>query len=100
MPAYTVYVFPPAWQEIKHLPGNVRQRLKRTIDRLADNPYPPKSKKLNWDHVELNLCRLRLDRWRIVYAVNESEWTVDILTVRKRPPYDYTDLAQLIEALG
>jgi mRNA interferase RelE/StbE len=44
---------------------------------------------------------MRLDQWRIVYAITDSELTVDVLAVRKRPPYDYGDLEDLIaEALS
>jgi mRNA-degrading endonuclease RelE of RelBE toxin-antitoxin system len=32
---YTVYVLPRALQEIKRLPGHIRQRVKRVIDDLA-----------------------------------------------------------------
>ena len=35
---YTVYVLPRALQEIKHLSGHVRQRVKRIVDELAQNP--------------------------------------------------------------
>ena len=97
MSHYTVYVIPRAWREIKDLPGNVRQRVKRAIEALADNPHPPKSKKLNTPDFEYDLRRLRLDKWRIVYAVGEADKTVDVLGVRKRPPYDYGDLGRLLE---
>ena len=47
------------------------------------------------------MYRLRLDRWRIVYGIMEEDKGVDVLAVRKRPPYDYGDLEELIvEALG
>jgi mRNA interferase RelE/StbE len=32
-----------------------------------------------------------------VYAVTEAERAVDVLAVRKRPPYDYGDLEELLE---
>ena len=79
------------------LPGHIRQRVKRAIDALADNPRPPRSKKLNMPDLEGELYRLRLDRWRIVYAITEYGKLVDVLAVRKRPPYDYGDLGQLLE---
>ena len=94
---YTVYVTPRAWRKIKVLPGHIRQRVKRAIDALADNPRPPRSKKLNMPDLEGELYRLRLDRWRIVYAITEYGKLVDVLAVRKRPPYDYGDLGQLLE---
>ena len=97
MSRYTVYIIPSAWKETKNLPGNLRQRIKRTIDALADNPIPPNSKKLDTPDLEYNLHRIRLDKWRIVYAIHEADEAVDVLAIRKRPPYDYGDLAQLIE---
>lgn len=68
MSCYCVYVIPGAWKEIKDLPGHVRQRVRRAIDALSDDPHPPKSETLNTPELEIELYRLRLDRWRIVYA--------------------------------
>lgn len=99
---YKVYVLPRAWKEIKQLPGNMRQRAKRAIDRLGDDPRPPRSVKLDTSRlpeIEAELRRLRIERWRIVYAITERELYVDVLAVRKRPPYDYSDLEQLLEEL-
>jgi mRNA-degrading endonuclease RelE of RelBE toxin-antitoxin system len=39
---------------------------------------------------------LQIDNWRIVYLITEDEKAVDIVAVRKRPPYDYGDLAELL----
>lgn len=99
MSRYTVYIIPSAWQEIKNLPGNMRQRVRRAIDELADNPYPAKSKKLEAPDIDCELCRLRLERWRVVYAVTEPEQAIDVLAIRKRPPYDYGDLAELLKEI-
>jgi len=46
--------------------------------------------------VDLELRRLRLGQWRIVYAIDESDSSVGIYAVRRRPPYDYGDLAELV----
>lgn len=96
MKRYTVYVIPDAWQEIKDLPGHMRQRVRRAVDALAENPRPAKSKQLDVPDLKPELYRLRLDRWRIVYAITEEHSLVDVLAVRKRPPYDYDDLEDLI----
>jgi mRNA interferase RelE/StbE len=63
---------------------------------LVDNPRPPSSKALDVPEVDAEIRRLRLDTWRIVYAVTEADRAIDILAVRKRPPYDYGDLSSLI----
>ncbi len=99
MSLYTVYVIPRAWKEMKNLPGNMRQRVKRAVDTLADNPRPPKSKELDVPDLEPKLHRLRLDKWRIVYAITEGDKVVDVLTVRKRPPYDYGNLDELLKEM-
>ena len=79
----------------------MRQRVRRAIDALADQPYPSQSKRLEFpDNLDNSLCRLRLDKWRIVYLVADADHTVDILAVRKRPPYDYGDLQGLLAQLG
>jgi mRNA interferase RelE/StbE len=93
---YTVYVIPSAWPKIKELPGHIRHRVKRAIDSLADNPRPSKSKALAVPEFESEVRRLRVDQWRIVYTITEADNIVDVLTVRKRPPYDYGDLEKLL----
>jgi len=44
----------------------------------------------------LEVRRLRLDDWRIIYTVNEELRQVQVLTIRRRPPYDYSDLEALL----
>ena len=67
----------------------------RILDRLAAFSYrdiiPPKP------HVTLH--RLKIEKWRIVYAIDDEEIVVDVLTVRQRPPYDYGDLDELLQAI-
>jgi mRNA interferase RelE/StbE len=99
---YTVYITPAALREVKTLPGHVRQRIKRAIDGFANDPRPFESKLLDRAEARLDVepeyqvWRLRLDKWRIVYLVSDTGNTVDVLAVRKRPPYDYGDLEQLL----
>jgi len=95
---YTVYIRPQPFQEIKSLPGNMRQRVRQAIGDLGENPRPFQSKQLDVSF-ELDLWRLRIDNWRIVYAISEADKIVDILTVRKRPPYNYEDLGIILADL-
>lgn len=97
MSPYSVYVTPLAWREIKDLPGHIRQRVKRTIDELDNNPHPAGGKKLETPKgMAVELWRIQLEKWRIVYAITEAENAIDVLAVRKRPPYDYGDLEALL----
>ncbi len=102
MTRYAVYVTPSAWKEIKNLPGNMRQRMKRVIDVFASNPYTSKSKALDksdFPDFKAELWRVRLDKWRIIYAITKADNAVDVLAVRKRPPYDYGDLEEILGKL-
>jgi mRNA interferase RelE/StbE len=98
MSQYSVYIVPAEIQAIKKLPGNVRHRIKRALDDLTNNPRPPDSKQLNTERTqdECEIRRVRIDNWRIVYLITEAEKTIDVVAVRKRPPYDYGDLAELL----
>ena len=96
MGLYKIYLAPQVYHEIKALPGRVRRKVKRAIADLADQPRPSQSKALNYHGIDREARRLRLDKWRVVYAVSGDEQTIGILAVRKRPPYDYRDLLDLL----
>ncbi len=100
MSRYQVYVTPGASKEIRELPGNVRQRVKRVVTGFAIDPRPAGSKRLDVPDVAYELYRLRIENWRIVYAVTDVDGIVDVLAVRKRPPYDYGDLGELLRRMN
>ena len=93
---YAVFVIPQAWHEMKTLPGNLRQRVKREVDGLRDNPRPAQSKQLEVTTTGVVLYRVRLDRWQLVYSINEAAQQIQVLAIRKRPPYNYDDLDELL----
>lgn len=99
MSNYTVYIAPETFQEIKNIPGNMRQRVRQAIRELGENPRPSNSKLLDTPNFDRELWRQRIDNWRIVYAITEPDKLIDIVAVRKRPPYDYGDLERLFEQL-
>ncbi len=99
MTRYTVHILPDEFRRIKRLPGHVRQRVKHTIDGLAEDPRPAHSKELDVTDFKasgVEVRRLRMDDWRIVYVVSEDAKTVDVIAIRRRPPYDYGDLGELL----
>lgn len=99
MTSYRVFITPRALKEAKELPGHMRQRIRRAIQALADNPRPANSKELDVRGLAQDVRRLRLDKWRVVYAISEVDSIVDVLAVRRRPPYDYGDLDALLSEL-
>lgn len=78
----------------------MRQRVRRAVDSLADEPRPDRSRSLDLPGLDADLRRLRIESWRIIYAVSDDDRTVKVLGVRKRPPYRYEDLADLIAKLS
>jgi mRNA interferase RelE/StbE len=78
----------------------VRQRIRRAIQSLSDKPRLHNSRKLIVpEEIALEARRLRLDRWRVIYVVDEEWSEIGVLAVRKRPPYDYDDLSELLAEL-
>ena len=104
MKRYEVLLEPSVHQARKRLPGHFRQWVKRTIAALADDPRPPDSRALDVSDMDVppdvELRRIRMDPWRVVYAVSDAEAWVWVLAVRKRPPYDYEDLETLLAEIG
>jgi mRNA-degrading endonuclease RelE of RelBE toxin-antitoxin system len=102
--SYDLFVEPEVHTARDELPGNSRQRVRRAISALAAAPRPPESVTMDTADLELRagveLRRIRMERWRIVYAVCDEEQWVWVLAVRRRPPYDYDDLPDLIARLS
>ncbi len=97
---YHLWVKNEAKAEIKRLPGHVRQRIRRIVESLNREPRPHSSRELRAPKgTRLELRRLRLNPWRVIYIVDEEWSEVGVLAVRKRPPYDYTDLTELLAEL-
>ncbi len=85
---------PSAWGDLRRLPGNIRRRIIREINHLESNPRPPHSKRLKSKNALREIRRLRIDQWRIVYWLNEDQPV--IFAIRKRPPYKYEDVEELL----
>lgn len=97
MSSFKVYIQPDAGKEIDRLPGYVRQRIRRAVIGLREDPEPASAVQLNYDlGAEREIWRLRLDTWRAVYVVDRKWSGVYVLAVRKRPPYQYEDLTSLL----
>jgi len=100
---YELLVEPEVHAARKHLPGYIRQQIKRAFDDLTGDPRPHNRRTLDITELSIppgiELRRLRLEHWRIVYAVNDEEGWVWALAVHRRPPYDYADLPDLANRL-
>jgi mRNA-degrading endonuclease RelE of RelBE toxin-antitoxin system len=90
-------------RERDNLPGAIRQRIKNLINDLPNQPRPFNSIEMLLNEEQLRLDwevrRIRIDAWRIIYAIEEEFEQIVILAIRKRPPYDYEDLEELLADL-
>ncbi|GJD18333.1 hypothetical protein RIVM261_032890 [Rivularia sp. IAM M-261] len=98
---YHVRLQANVYDERKALPGNIRQRMKSLIDSLAEEPRPYNSVELDLEEVDTDweIRRIRLSMWRVIYAIDEEFQQVAVLAIRKRPPYDYEDISDLLANL-
>jgi mRNA-degrading endonuclease RelE of RelBE toxin-antitoxin system len=85
-----------AQDDLNRLRGNERRWMIRAIDALETEPRPANSKQLEDISDQVEVRRLRLDPWRIIYLIIDEQPLV--LAIRRRPPYDYTDINKLIES--
>lgn len=71
---YRVRLLTDVYRERKALPGIVRQRIKKIIDSLGQNPRPHNSIALQLEDIELpwETRRIRVDDWRIIYAIDDE----------------------------
>jgi len=102
MASYRVEVSDPARSEIRRLPGNMRQRVIRALRALEGEARPSSSQALDMEDLAtepaagMELRRIQTASWRIVYVVEEADERITVLAVRKRPPYQYDDLDELL----
>lgn len=92
----------PALNELKQLSSASRATIRRAINALPNNPRPAKSIELTpppgLTLPDIEPRRLSMGKWRVIYVIDEPWQTIGVLAIRKRPPYDYDDLAELLSS--
>lgn len=102
MVSYQVEITNAARREIRNLPGHVRHLIFREIQALEKEARPTSSKGMKSTKnfkipKNVELRRIRMDRWRVVFVIEQELSLVTVLAVRKRPPYQYEDLDELLK---
>ena len=102
MGSYRVKITYAAKREIRNVPGHARALIFHAIQALESNPRPHPSKGLKSTKdfkipQDVEVRRIRIDRWRVIYMIEKDLSNVTVLAIRKRPPYQYGDLENLIE---
>lgn len=79
-----------AKRSLRTMPARLAQQAGEVILDLAENPYPPDSEPLGRE-LE-GRYRIRVNGWRIIYLVNETDRVVAVLAVRQRDQRTYLNL--------
>ena len=79
-----------AKNDLRNLPGHVRQIALRIVNSLAENPRPPEARELR---EKPGRYRIRLDKWRLIYRVYDEDRAILLLRVRQKTgPEVYEDV--------
>jgi mRNA interferase RelE/StbE len=102
MASYRVEISNIARREIRNLPGNARPLIIHALQSLENDPHPYSSKGMKSIRglkipLGMELRRIRINRWRMVYVVELELSLITVLAIRKRPPYQYEDLEDLLK---
>ena len=87
---YRVDLTPRAARELDRVPTAYFDRIDRAIASLADEPRPTGVTKLHGP-----IHRLRVGRWRVIYAVFDRDRFVVVGKVARRAEDTYDDVAGL-----
>jgi mRNA interferase RelE/StbE len=78
---FTVVFARSARKELQSLDPPVALRVLKSIDALVSSPRPPGARKLEG---AIDLWRIRIGEWRVVYRIVDRQKLVDIVAVRHR----------------
>ncbi len=78
---YLIDFRPSALKAYNILPGLERRRIERAIDALAKQPRPAGAKKLV---AELNLWRIRIGSYRVIYQIEDDRLLVLVVKIGHR----------------
>lgn len=77
---YSLFILPRAQRELASLDAQEREKVRKAILGLQENPRPAQSRKLagrdGW--------RMRVGSYRVIYEINDSVRSVTILNVGHR----------------
>jgi len=85
---YEIRLRRPAQKELDAFSGRNYKMLARAISSLEQNPRPPGVKKL----ADSGLWRVRIGRYRIVYAIDDENKLVTVVRVARRKEGTYKGL--------
>ena len=85
---YRIEIIRAAQKQIIFLPKQAQMEIVQAIDCLANNPRPSRCKKLRGT----DLWRLRLERYRVVYVIDDEAGLVTVIKMAPRREDTYQGL--------
>ncbi len=80
MAVYKIFFKKSVWKDFKSIPDKDLTKILSCIESLGENPRQPNCKKLSGQE----RYRLRYGRYRIVYSIQDEEFTIWIVKVAHR----------------
>ena len=77
---YEIRFLPSVRKDLRGIPRAAVRRVLAAIDQLAEQPLPPASQKLS----SLDLYRIRVGGYRIVYEIRDHELVIAVVKVGHR----------------
>ncbi len=81
---YQIIYKPPAERALERFDQRLKKRLLAKIELLGDNPFPPGSKKLSANERGIDLYRIRVGDYRVIYTLNSGEMIILVLKIAHR----------------
>ena len=81
MASYRVVLTSSAEKELQKLSAQLNARIVPHLENLADNPRPPRCKKLKGGDKE---WRIRVGDYRVVYTIDDARLLVEVTRIRHR----------------
>lgn len=79
--SYVLYIKASASKESERIPAQIKERLRRHIALLQENPRPHGVKKLQGRE---EIYRIRVGSYRVLYAINDRNRSIHVLSVLDR----------------
>jgi len=86
--SYRILLKRSARRQLDSLSGRSYIKVDRAISSLGQEPRPPRVKKLT----DSGLWRVRIGRYRLIYAIDDVEHTVTVVRVARRTEDTYRNL--------
>ncbi|MBI1337034.1 MAG: type II toxin-antitoxin system mRNA interferase toxin, RelE/StbE family [Phycisphaera sp.] len=80
---HALLILPSARKELESLPGDIRRRVTRKIESLADEPQPASAQPLQGERFR-GLWKLRGGDDRIVYKIDKGQLVIVVVMVGNR----------------